>query len=143
MKIILTDQKRTGVFPAHKRLKFESGAIPTDMRMTSPARDAVERVATVRDGAYYYQRPPSGVVVVLAPVIEAGAPTMGRMSALRLADDPPFSGELENHDMWIEVDLTPCPQCGAALVWYEAGYVPGYRVCAGPQHHHYIASSPA
>lgn len=28
----------------------------------------------------------------------------------------------------------PCPTCGAALVWYEAGYVPGYRVCVRGHH---------
>lgn len=140
MRITLADQKRTGVFPAHKRSQFEGGAIRTDTRMTIPAREALERVSTVRDDAYYYQRPPVGVVTVLAPMIEAGAPTMGRMVALRLADEPPFPGEIANPDMWMEVELTPCPKCGAALVWYEAGYVPGYRVCAGPKHHHYVAS---
>jgi hypothetical protein len=140
MKITLADQKRTGCFPEHKRLKFEAGAIRTDTRMTICARTALERVSTVRDNAYYYQRPPVGIVAVLAPVLEAGAPTMGRMVALRCADDPPYPGESANLDMWIEVDLTPCPKCGSALVWYEAGYVPGYRVCAGPKHHHFIAS---
>lgn len=141
MKITLADQKRTGVFPEHAKLKFE-GLIRTDTRMTIPAREALQRVSVVRDGAYYYQTPPTGIVAVLAPVIdEGGAPTMGRMVALRCDNEPPYPGEIPNLDMWIEVDLTPCPKCGAALVWYEAGYVPGYRVCAGKAHHHFIANS--
>ncbi len=138
MKITPKDQKRTGVFSEHKKLRFEGGGIRTDTRMTIPARESLERVSIVHDNAYYYQRPPTGLLPVLAPRMEAGAPTSGYMLALRCADEPPFPGEMPNPDMWIEVDLTPCPKCGAALVWYEAGYVPGYRVCAGPRHHHYI-----
>lgn len=141
MKITLKDQKRTGVFPEHKNARFEGGAIRKDARMTIPAREALERVSTVHDDAYYYQQPPVGVVAVLAPVIEAGAPTSGYMTAFRCVDEPPFPGEQPNPDMWVEVDLTPCPKCGAALVWYEAGYVPGYRVCAGKSHHHFIATT--
>lgn len=141
MKIILKDQKRTGVFAEHKHLRFEGGAVRRDTRMTIPAREALERVSILRDGAYYFERPPTGIVVVLAPIIEAGAPTSGYMAALRCDNEPQFPGERPNPDMWIEVDFTPCPKCGAALVWYEAGYVPGYRVCAGKAHHHFIAES--
>jgi len=34
-------------------------------------------------------------------------------------------------DMWADVTGAPCPApgCDQILVWYEAGYVPGYRVC--------------
>lgn len=34
-------------------------------------------------------------------------------------------------DMWRDVTDAPCPHpgCDQTLVWYEAGYVPGYRVC--------------
>lgn len=32
---------------------------------------------------------------------------------------------------WWEVALPPCPDCGADIVWYEAGYVPGTRKCTG------------
>lgn len=138
MKITLKDQKRTGVFPEHARLKFEGG-LPAGLRMTIPAREALERASVLRDGHYYYQTPPQGIVAVLAPILEAGAPTGSYHTALRCGNEPPYPGERPNEDMWIEADLTPCPKCGAALVWYEAGYVPGYRVCAGPKHHHYIA----
>lgn len=139
MKLVLTDQRRTGVFSEHEQMRFEGGAIYTDTRMTIPAREALEAVSTLHDQAYYYQRPPQDVVAVLAPVLEKGAPTVDYEVALRLGNEPPFPGERPNPDMWLEVDLTPCPKCGAALVWYEAGHVPGYRVCAGPVHHHFLA----
>ncbi len=34
-------------------------------------------------------------------------------------------------DVWRDVTDVPCPHpgCGQTLAWYEAGYVPGYRVC--------------
>lgn len=32
---------------------------------------------------------------------------------------------------WWDVPLPPCPDCGGAVVWYEAGYVPGTRKCVG------------
>lgn len=43
--------------------------------------------------------------------------------------DPADSG-----DYWDAVTTVPCPVpgCGQTVVWYEAGYVPGYRVCMRP-----------
>lgn len=40
---------------------------------------------------------------------------------------PPVS----EHDYWSAVTGVPCPTdgCDQTVVWYEAGYVPGYRVC--------------
>lgn len=32
---------------------------------------------------------------------------------------------------WWEVPLPACPDCGGALIWAEAGLVPGARECAG------------
>jgi hypothetical protein len=34
-------------------------------------------------------------------------------------------------DFWVSVTDVPCPVAGCrnTVVWYEAGYVPGYRVC--------------
>lgn len=34
-------------------------------------------------------------------------------------------------DPWADITGVPCPVagCDQTLVWYEAGYVPGYRVC--------------
>lgn len=38
------------------------------------------------------------------------------------------------HEYWPAVTDVPCPVegCGQTVVWYEAGYVPGYRVCMRP-----------
>ncbi len=35
------------------------------------------------------------------------------------------------HDYWTSVTDVPCPVpgCKQTVVWYEAGFVPGYRVC--------------
>ena len=46
---------------------------------------------------------------------------------------------VEYPDYWGQVDWTPCPECQAPLLWYESGYVPGYRVCTRPPHHHSLA----
>lgn len=37
-------------------------------------------------------------------------------------------------DPWADLTGVPCPVpgCRQTLVWYEAGYVPGYRVCMAP-----------
>lgn len=62
---------------------------------------------------------------------------------LRLIDEPEYPGEWTDGGIaWHERGAwVPCPQCRSPLVWYEAGYVPGYRVCAGPRHHHAQLSS--
>lgn len=58
---------------------------------------------------------------------------------LRLNDEPEFPREIAGAVAWWEQgEWTPCPTCRAPLVWYEAGYVPGYRVCARRPHHHSI-----
>jgi hypothetical protein len=46
--------------------------------------------------------------------------------------------EYEIYDMpgsdWSAITDVPCPVegCEQTLLWYEAGYVPGYRVCMAP-----------
>jgi hypothetical protein len=37
------------------------------------------------------------------------------------------------HGQWV-----PCPSCGASLIWHEAGYVPGYRLCTRPAGGHHV-----
>lgn len=41
----------------------------------------------------------------------------------------------EPEDYWRAVTSVTCPVpgCGQTAVWYEAGYVPGYRVCMAPR----------
>lgn len=58
---------------------------------------------------------------------------------LRLRNEPEYPGEWpENKSIaWYERgQWVPCPapKCGRALVWYEAGNVPGYRVCTAGHH---------
>lgn len=61
------------------------------------------------------------------------APHMG----LRLESEQPYPLEFE--DYWRQLDFTPCPVCQAPLVWYEAGFVPGYRICSQAPYHHILA----
>jgi hypothetical protein len=56
--------------------------------------------------------------------------------AVRLASEPPYP--IEFPAFWATVDFTPCPVCGAALLWHEAGHVPGYRVCVRAPFHHVL-----
>lgn len=60
-------------------------------------------------------------------------------TGIRLEHEPSYPQEYA--DSWRQVDFTPCPVCLAPVVWYEAGYVPGYRVCTGKRHHHSLASN--
>jgi len=46
----------------------------------------------------------------------------------------PVHGGGERRDYWSAVTDVPCPVpgCDQTVIWYEAGYVPGYRVCMKP-----------
>ena len=78
---------------------------------------------------------PRGIVAKMVHTAEAGSLLTLRMDDESVADtDTDAEG-----DYWVQLDWTPCPTCGAPLVWYEAGYVPGYRVCAAPPFHHVLA----
>lgn len=77
-------------------------------------------------------RPPAGIVECL---IGHGAE---QHRGLRLAEEEAFPGEWPDGQgvAWHERGAwVPCPSCGSSLVWYEAGYVPGYRICVERQHH--------
>lgn len=76
------------------------------------------------------RRPPAGLVLVL--VGERAEQRLG----LRIEREPRYPGEWPASAVaWHERGCwTPCPVCGAALVWYEAGYVPGYRICLSGHH---------
>lgn len=150
MKLI--NQNRTGVLPEHHSTRL-LGATLHCCRLTIPAREALAQAgATISPAespsimvngeweastASHWtvalgDRCPQGLVVTK----EYGSHAL----CIRCDNEPEWPGG-EHQDFWSQVDLTPCPTCGAALVWYEAGYVPGYRVCAGPQHHHWQAAS--
>ena len=128
-------KNRSGLFPEH------TGIAPirhTGLRLTVPVRELLETAgATIErtempDGPLYAvtlgDRMPPGIIAVT--IHNSGA------VGLRLAIEPPYPGECG--DYWRQLEWTPCPKCGAPLVWYEAGYVPGYRVCSRPPHHHVL-----
>jgi hypothetical protein len=74
--------------------------------------------------------PPPGLVICL---IGQGDE---QHRGLRLSDEPAYPGEWRDAGIaWHERgEWVPCPRCGGALVWYEAGYVPGYRLCVRGHH---------
>ncbi len=146
----LIDQHRTGVLPEHEGLEFRGAHLPC-CRLTTPAREALEAAGAVITPA---QQPASGVSGAWVP---SGAPhwsvelmqscpqglVVSRAAGssaiqIRRHDEPEWPGG-EVAAEWEQVDLTPCPHCGSPLVWYEAAYSGGYRVCAGPEHHHWQA----
>jgi hypothetical protein len=55
---------------------------------------------------------------------------------LRLPCEPPWPGEEAGLENWLTAEWLPCPKCRAPVVWYEANFVPGYRICTGRKHHH-------
>ncbi len=74
---------------------------------------------------------PSGLVLAL---IGHGAQ---QHRGLRLTSEPEYPSEWRDGVAWYERgEWVPCPRkgCGRALVWYEAGYAPGYRVCTAGHH---------
>lgn len=148
MKLI--DQNRTGVFPEHRGVRFVSGPHER-VRMTIPAREALEAegAEVVPETGFLPGVPtftvtlgehvPKGLVAAHTR-IKIPADRFGYyvLVSLRMENEPPWPGEVTDGDIWDRLDYVPCPRCRAPLIWYEAGYVPGYRVCAGKQHHHYL-----
>jgi hypothetical protein len=128
-------QGRDGLFPEHAEVQF---IMPTleRVRLTIPAREELERV-----GATIIQTEtnPPLFSVTLDEIAPNGivATRIGNTDhlGLRLEIEPEYPMEI-GHAYWEQVSLTPCPVCGACLIWYEAGYVPGYRVCVRKPHHH-------
>ena len=131
MKLI--DQKRTGLFPEHDG---DIAPITAHARATIPVVEALRAA-----GAQVDCLPVAGYKITLGDTMPAGIVASHHNDeprmVLRMADEPEYPGE--HIDYWLQVDWTPCPVCGAPVIWYEAGYVPGYRVCSRPPHHHSIA----
>ena len=115
--------------------------VPTTIeaiRLTIPAREALDRAgnrvvlahgATASEPRYNVTliRPPAGLVLC---IIGRGTE---QHRGLRLATEPEYPGEWPASSggiAWHERgQLVPCPECGHTLLWCEAGYVPGWRVC--------------
>ena len=133
-KVTLTSQKRRGLFAEHTGV----APIVREVRATIPVVESLRAAgATVEPLA----TPAIGYRVTLGRTMPAGIVAAHINGAtwigLRMDNEPEYPGE--HPDYWQQVDWTPCPVCGAPVVWYEAGYVPGYRVCAQPPHHHSLA----
>jgi hypothetical protein len=107
-------------------------------RLTIPCHEALERASNrVEDAGHTYRITLAGRIPlgVIEAVLGAGTE---QHRGLRLDIEPPYPGEWpEDAVAWYERgQWVPCPapHCGRALVWYEAGYVPGYRVCTRGHH---------
>jgi hypothetical protein len=113
------------------------------MRLTVPVREALEGAGNVAAPTHTPDGPiwtvtlqgtvPRGLAIVR---IGRGAT---QQLGLRLAIEPEYPGEWPEGAAiaWYERGAwcrCPAPRCGRALVWYEAGYVPGYRVCTRGHH---------
>ena len=112
-----------------KRLPHIGPTVIERLRLTVPAREAIEAagnrvtVDATPDGPRYtvnLVRPPPGLVVVAI----SGTSEIG----IRRADEPEYPGECPA--AWWDIgQWVPCPTCGHALLWCEAGFVPGWRIC--------------
>lgn len=136
--ITLQDQRRTGLSREHSDVRQ---GVHSNVRLTIPAREALERsgATIIPEPGQLYQLYSVELGATLPSGIVATRIINESHLALRLDIEPEYPGEI-GHAYWEQLNFTPCPKCGAPLVWYEAGYVPGYRVCAGRKHHHWQAS---
>lgn len=114
----------------------------TGYRLTIPARETLERAGnglrpSTEPGRWdiTLRSPPTGLVDCLIGTGSPGQPDE-QHHGLRLEDEPPYPGEWPASAVawWEQGQWTPCPSCGGALVWYEAGYAPGYRLCTAGHH---------
>lgn len=120
-----------------------------ETRLTIPAREAIDRAwadaaakPSRRPGGIRWlkneiDRPPSAagipIVTLRTPpvvcLVIVHVEIMGEQSmGVRTVEDGPWPGEFAA--AWYDVGAwVPCPTCGAALLWCEAGFVPGWRIC--------------
>jgi hypothetical protein len=71
-------------------------------------------------------RPPQDLVVVTTIWQERDGNFP--QSSLRLPHEPAYPREIEA-SCWDRGAWLPCPTCGYATLWCEAGFVPGHRIC--------------
>lgn len=130
----LVSQKRSGLFAEHNGI----APIVVEARATIPA---VEELTKAGAKFVPLPLPKIGYEITLGETMPAGivAVHLNESPYLGLRTDNEHEYPIENADYWRQVDFTPCPVCGAPVVWYEAGYVPGYRVCTRSPHHHSLA----
>lgn len=114
------------------------------VRLTIPAREALQAANALivteandaKTGASLYTVTLSAQERVPVDLI-AGHIAGTDHTTLRLSEEEEYPHEIPM--FWEQVDFSGCPKCGKPLIWWEAGYVPGYRVCSGRSHHHVIA----
>lgn len=135
-----------------RRLPHLVPNVITDLRLTIPAREALERAGnpvapagTLTAPARWTPPHPDRVDVLPYPTyaVELIAPPRGLVLVcighreaqhygVRCDNEPPYPGEWPDQQgvaWWERGNWTPCPTCGAALLWCEAGFVPGWRIC--------------
>lgn len=134
-EVKLIDKKQTGLFPEHKNI----APVTHEVQATIPVIESLQKTGTIITPlampSIGYKillgdKMPKGIVAVH---LNHSEPRIG----LRMESEDPYPQEYS--DYWATVDFTPCPVCQAPVVWYEAGYVPGYRVCTKAPHHHSLA----
>lgn len=135
-------QNRTGLFPEHRGLPIELQAHER-VRLTIPAREALQAA-----GARIAPEPNDGEPQTYTVQLDAKREVPKGLVACRIVGtdhvgirmeiEPEYPHETQS--LWDQVAFSGCPQCGKPLLWYEAGHVPGYRVCTGESHHHVLAS---
>lgn len=115
-----------------------------ECRLTIPAREALQRAGSsveitdrlsdIGAPVYLVRLDPD----LIAPDHIHACRVIGDSElCLRMDDEPEYPGEIE--DYWGSLLFRRCPECGHPLAWYEAGNVPGYRVCTGEARHHVLA----
>lgn len=131
----LTSQKRKGLFAEHHGI---APIVRDKVRLTIPVREAL-----LAAGAKLEDQPDGRATITLDATMPAGIVAKHKSSTtmLRLEHEPDWSDAETGvyDDPWLQIDWTPCPVCGAPVIWYEAGHVPGYRVCSQPPYHHSLA----
>lgn len=151
---VLTTPRLTIRPPTYGGLRL---TIPAHERLLDAGSNVVRADYMIsRDGPWAYEitltTPPPGLVQVLVRDQWAAEPAMIAPSqrpgavpnhrALRCDDEPEYPGEWPDAVAWHEHgQWVPCPTCGSALVWYEAGYVLGYRICVRRTHHAQLSAN--
>ena len=134
-EVKLIDKKKTGLLPEHKKIDTVVHAV----RATIPVLEAVLQAGgsyvplVNTDNGYLITLSDKMPACIIAVHLNRSTPRIG----LRLESEERYPQEFP--DYWETVNFTPCPVCQAPIVWYEAGYVPGYRVCTKAPHHHSLA----
>lgn len=135
--IKLLFQNRSGLLPEHDGI----APVVYEVRATIPVVEDLHAA-----GAIVEPLPPPmiGYRIVLSDtmpdnIVAVHVNSYGAIPqlGLRLRNEPEYPQEFQSY--WDQLDFTPCPICKAPVVWYEAAFVSGYRICSKPPYHHLLA----